>query len=202
VRAAASLLGALRSDLAQPLPARFCLPRHHLAARPSVRPFIHGHRPPSIPSRRPRALCSSWSSRSQLLAVEAPLLAASCSHLRRARSVLLFLRARSSLLVNALAPARCAPCSLLSRTLAWILLCRPARLCSSLCTSPMAVCSSSLGPCARRTSARHLLLAPAARVELFYCAREVPCSLRRVELPRRVSLFRAGCRLRADSWLS
>nr|ACG27562.1 hypothetical protein [Zea mays] len=45
-------------------------------------------------------------------------------------------------------------------------------------------------------------LSAPARVELFYCAREVPCSPRRVELPRRVSLFRADCLLRADSWLS
>jgi hypothetical protein len=51
-------------------------------------------------------------------------------------------------------------------------------------------------------AARRLLLAPAARVELFYCAREVLCSPQRVELPRRAPLFRAGRRLRADSWLS
>jgi hypothetical protein len=98
--------------------------------------------------------------------------------------------------------ARCPVAVLPARLLqlgARISFSRPARLCSSLCTSAMAVCSSSLGPCPRRTSARRLLLAPTARVELFYCAREVLCSPQRVELPRRVSLFRTGCRLRAES---
>jgi hypothetical protein len=77
--------------------------------------------------------------------------------------------------------------------------CLPLRsellLCALLC--PCRASLSSSVACAR--AARRLLLAPAARVELFYCAREVLCSPRRVELPRRVSLFRTGCRPRADS---
>jgi hypothetical protein len=98
-----------------------------------------------------------------LLAVEAPLLAASGSPLRRAHSVLLFLHARSSLLVNA--PAR-------------ISLCRPARLYIShdcllwLAVVPVRVEFSCGALCSR--AARSFFVA--ARTNFI-------CSSQRVEFP-------------------
>jgi hypothetical protein len=77
--------------------------------------------------------------------------------------------------------------------------------CPGARTTPRARSGSSPHPWSSGYSpsaARCLLLAPAARVAFFYCAHKVVSSQRRVELPRRAYLFRAGCRLQADSCLS